>query len=378
MGKVSIFCCAFLALVVFIIIGCGEDTEEAEVGDITPPTMKDVIVAGDSSAAATNGPIMVVFSEAIDPASIQSSITLAPQADGDISYDAETCTMTFDPGHDLQNNTKYSITISNIADKSGNVMAPFTFDIFASEADVVPPTVKKTSPEDGESEAPTAPRFTIEFSERIDMTEFRQDISLKPDTGIPVERWICKCSEDGRQIEIFVPLESGLEPKERFELRIGRDSVVDLVGNRMEENLQIKFTTAERPYEEIDPVSQSALQKEWLYIIWKDRTDIWHITWGGTAPAGATKRGEGTISSKEGEIDDVNSVAWEAGDTFDLRDGRLTFRGPVNGTGGTDGLEFSASGGTVTFRLLNGRAEWIFIGQDRKHPETTTFTLVNE
>jgi hypothetical protein len=378
MRKISIFCGAFLGLFVFIIIGCGEDAEEAEVGDIMPPTVKDVIVAGDTSAAATNGPIIIVFNEAIDPASIQSSVILTPQADGDISYDTETRTLTFDPRLDLQDNTKYSIAISNIANKAGNVMEPFTFEIFASEPDVVPPTVKKTSPEDDESEAPTAPRFVIEFSERIDMTEFKQDISLTPDTGIPVERWICKCSEDGRQVEIFVPIESGLEPKEKFELRIGRDSVVDLVGNRMAESLQIQFTTAERSYEDIDPVSQSALQKEWLYIIWKDRTDIWHITWGGTAPAGATKRGEGTISSNEGEIDDVNSVAWEAGDTFDLRDGRLTFRGPVNGTGGTDGLEFKVNGETVTFRLLNGRAEWIFIGQDRKHPETTTFTLLNE
>jgi hypothetical protein len=257
-------------------------------------------------------------------------------------------------------------------------MAPFTFEIFASELDVVPPTVKKTSPEDGESEAPTAPTFIIEFSERIDMTEFKQDLSLTPDTGIPVERWICKCSEDGRQVEIFIPLESGLEPKEKFELRIGRDSVVDLVGNRMEENLRIQFTTTERPYEDIDPRSQSALVQGWLYIIWKDHKDIWHITWGGTAPPGATTRGEGTISSKEGEIDDVNPVAWEGGDTFDLRNGRLTFRGPVNGTGGTDGLEFSVNGKTVTFRLLNARSEWIFIGKDRKHPETTTFTLRNE
>ncbi len=378
MRKVSIFCCAFLTLFVFIIIGCGEEAEEAEVGDISPPTVEEVIVAGDASAAATNGPIIIVLSEDIDPASVHSSVTLTPQADGDISYDAETWTLTFDPRHDLQSNTKYSVTIGNIADRAGNVMAPFTFEIFASEPDVVPPTVKRTSPENGESEAPTVPRFTIEFSERIDMTEFKQDISLTPDTGIPVERWICKCSEDGREVEIFIPLESGLEPERKFNLYIGEASVVDLAGNRMEESLRIQFTTAERPYEDIDPVSQSTLQKEWLYIIWKDRMDTWHITWGGTSPTGATKRGEGTIWSKEGEIDDVNPVAWEAGDTFDLRDGRLTFRGPVNGTGGTDGLEFSVNGETVTFRLLNARAEWIFIGQDRKHPETTTFTLLNE
>jgi hypothetical protein len=50
----------------------------------------------------------------------------------------------------------------------------------------------------------------------------------------------------------------------------------------------------------------------------------------------------------------------------------------VNGTGGTDGLEFEVKGKTVTFRLSNARPEWIFIGKDRKHPEATTFTLLNE
>jgi hypothetical protein len=93
------------------------------------------------------------------------------------------------------------------------------------------------------------------------------------------------------------------------------------------------------------------LQQAWLYIIWKDQQDIWHIIWGGSAPVGATKTGQGTIFSEDGAIDDVNPVLWEGGDTQNLsKDGVLTFRGPVNGTGGTDGLEFRVKGKTVTFR----------------------------
>jgi hypothetical protein len=126
----------------------------------------------------------------------------------------------------------------------------------------------KTTPGSGEPEASTEPRFNIEFSERIDPAEFAQDLSITPDVGVPVERWIYTWSEDGKQVEIFIPMEKGLEPEEDFALRIGASSVEDLVGNRMEKSLQIEFTTAQRPYEDIDPESMNPLAQAWLYIIW--------------------------------------------------------------------------------------------------------------
>lgn len=379
MKRSVIICCALLVSLTLTIIGCGEDEgKEAAVGDTVPPAVEDVIVAGDTSAVATNGPIMIVFSEAVGLASVQWAVTLTPQVDGSISYDEEIFTLTFDPKSDLQDHTKYSITVSNVADKAGNVIEPFTFEILAAEKDIQPPRIVETTPRSGETEVPTEGRFNIEFSERIDQAKFGQDLSLTPDIGIPAERWIFTWSEDGKQVEIFIPLEKGLEPEEDFVLRIGASSVADLVGNRMDKGLQVEFTTAQRPYEDIDPESMNPLQQEWIYIIWKDQMDIWHIIWGGTAPAGATKRGQGTISSKDGAIDDVNPVAWEAGDTQNLRNGVLTFSAAVNGTGGTDGLEFKVKGKTVTFRLQNAKPEWIFIGGDRKHPESTTFTLLNE
>ena len=213
---------------------------------------------------------------------------------------------------------------------------------------------------------------------RIDQAEFDPDLSLTPDVGVPPDRWMHTWSEDGKQVEIFIPLEKGLEPEIDFALSIGAKSVMDLVGNEMAEGLEIEFTTAERLYEDIDPRSQAAIQQEWLYIIWKDHMDIWHIIWGGTTLPGAVNTGAGTITSEDGAIDNVNPVLWEAGDQQNLKDGVLTFSGAVNGTGGTDGLEFKVKGKTVTFDLRNAKPEWIYIGKDRKHPETTMFKLSNE
>jgi hypothetical protein len=379
MRRVITVCSALLVSFTLAIIGCGEGDEAADIGDTTPPTVKDVVVAGDTSAAATNGPIVIAFSEGVNPGSVHSAVKFTPQVVGTVSYDEETSTLTFDPKFDLQAHTKYSVTVSNVVDRAGNMMDPFTFDILTGEKDVKPPTIVETTPADGEPEASTYPRINIEFSERVDQTRIARDLSLKPDVGVPVDRWVFTWSEDGKQVEIFIPLEEGLEPERKFSLHIGVSSVADLVGNQMERRFQIEFTTAERPFEDIDPESATALQQEWIYIIWKDQMDTWHIIWGGSAPAGAVKRGQGTIFSKDGDIDDVNPVAWEAGDQQSLSgDGVLTFSAAVDGTGGTDGLEFKVKGKTVTFRLQNAKTEWIFIGSDRKHPESTTFTLLNE
>ncbi|MFC1712254.1 Ig-like domain-containing protein [Candidatus Poribacteria bacterium] len=376
--KKTAMICYILLVSLILIIACGEDEEDTTVLDTTPPEVKYVIVAGWMSAAATNGSITVVFSEAVEPASVQAAVTSVPQVDGSISYDEETRELVFEPESDLQDNTKYSVTISNAMDRSGNVMVPYTFDLTTGTRDTEPPAIVKTVPGDGEEEVSIVPKINVEFSERIKQARFAIDLKLTPDPGIPVEKWVFTWSEDGTQVEIWLPMEKGLEPERKFKLDIGKSSVVDLVGNRMEEGAQLEFTTATRPHEDINPNSVNALQQEWLYIIWKNG-DKWQIIWGGTAPVGAVRTGAGTIFSEDGEVTSVTPLLWEAGDTQNLsKDGKLTFNGAVNGTGGTDGLEFEVDGKTVTFRLSNAQPEWIFIGKDRKHPVDTTFTLVNE
>ena len=79
MRKISIVCCALLALFMLAIMGCGGDDDDDDAEDVNPPTVKEVIIAGDTTAA-TNGPIIIVLSEDIDPASVQGSVTLSPVA----------------------------------------------------------------------------------------------------------------------------------------------------------------------------------------------------------------------------------------------------------------------------------------------------------
>ena len=376
-----IICCALLTAFMLIIAGCGGDDGDEKKMDVKPPEVTDVIAAGGTSAAATNGQIMLVFNETVDPASVQAALLFTPQADGSISYNEESRTLIFKPKSDLQAHTKYSITVNNVADKAGNVIEPYTFDILTGDKDVKSPIIMGTTPRTGNEEASVEPRFYLEFNERVDQMNFGQDLSLDPDPGVPADRWVHTWSEDGKQVEMWIPLERGLEPEKKYKLTIGRNSAQDLAGNKMDKSLQIAFTTTERQYENIDPTALASLPAVWLYQIWK-QGNTWHIVWGGTSPAGATKTGAGTISieDEDGGIDDVGEVMWEAGDIHSLnKDGTsLTFSGPVNGTGGQDGLTFEAKGKTVKFRLSNARPEWIFIGKDLKNPEATTFSLLND
>lgn len=376
---IAIICYALLISFMLAITGCGggDDDDDSARVDAIAPTVEQVLVAGDLSAAATNGIIIIVFSEDVEPSSVQAAIAFTPPVNGAASYDEATNTLTFDPASDLQANTGYSVTVSNAADKNGNVMEPYTFQLQTSVKDVEPPKIVGSTPADGDEEVSIAPGFSIEFSERIDQTKFGLDLSLTPDVGVPISQWTFTWSEDGKQVDIWFPLTRGLEPDEKYKLSIGKLSVVDLAGNKMLQKFQIEFTTTERLYEDIDPESGSPLTQGWLYIIWK-QGGAWYIYWGGTAIAGATARGQGTIYCEEGEIDNVVELAWEAGDTQSVNNGRLTFNGAVNGTGGVDGLSFEATGKTVTFQLQNANPEWIFIGRDRKHPEVTTFKLTNE
>ena len=84
MRRTAMIWCALLAVSILIVSGCGEDAEEVEM-DTTPPTVEDVIAAGGISAAATNGPILVVFGEAVDPATVQTAVTLNPSVSGAVS-----------------------------------------------------------------------------------------------------------------------------------------------------------------------------------------------------------------------------------------------------------------------------------------------------
>ena len=122
----------------------------------TPPTVISTIPTCNATDVALNTTVQAVFSEPMDPLTINTStFTLAPTVSlttdlpGTVAYAGTGNTATFTPASNLADNTSYTLTVTTGAeDLAGNALAkPFSCP-FTTGPGVVdtPPTVILTSP----------------------------------------------------------------------------------------------------------------------------------------------------------------------------------------------------------------------------------------
>jgi uncharacterized delta-60 repeat protein len=91
------------------------------ISDVTNPTVISSAPAGLSSGVPVNYPISATFSEAMDPATINSLTFTVSGATGNVTYDAVTRTTKFTPVPNLSFNTIYTAMITTGAqDLAGN------------------------------------------------------------------------------------------------------------------------------------------------------------------------------------------------------------------------------------------------------------------
>ncbi|MBK5277181.1 MAG: Ig-like domain-containing protein [Desulfuromonadales bacterium] len=139
------------------------------------PLVTATVPAARSLNVQINSPIIAIFSEPMDPATINAatfklSAAGVPVA-GTVSYDPVSNTASFTPAEPaLAFSTAYSVSIfTAVSDLAGNhlpLVNEFTFTTAAP--DTVPPTVTATSPSDGSNNVPVAPLISATFSEQID------------------------------------------------------------------------------------------------------------------------------------------------------------------------------------------------------------------
>lgn len=100
--------------------------------DITPPTVAAVSPTSGTTNVPTNALVTVTFSENVDSASVtNTAFSLSPGVTGTISVSGATAVFT--PAPSLPPSTVVTGTISNVKDRSGNVMAaPFSFSFTTS------------------------------------------------------------------------------------------------------------------------------------------------------------------------------------------------------------------------------------------------------
>ena len=117
--------------------------------DTTPPTVGSVIPADSATGVSTTAGVTVTFSEAMDPASIDSGTVELSQPSGTlvastVTYDDASRTASLQPAAVLAESTNYTLTVrggaSGVKDLAGNPLAaPFAVS-FTTAASPPPPT----------------------------------------------------------------------------------------------------------------------------------------------------------------------------------------------------------------------------------------------
>ena len=165
------------------------NVEESSIGsdpfdpDVTPPEIAEVQPANAATGFATNGNVVVRFTEPLQVGSAgatsiliyresesskpQPADAVAPQS---VTLSSDRLSVTFDPALDLDAFRTYRVFIQNVRDDAGNPFLGFVETRFTTGAfvDTVAPNVLRTNPVTNATSVPTNAPFTIEFSEPMD------------------------------------------------------------------------------------------------------------------------------------------------------------------------------------------------------------------
>ena len=149
------------------------------VQDTTNPTIIGNTPTGTNEPLITK--ITVTFSEAMNPASVQSAFSTSPATTGSFSWSGNV--MTYTPGSKLNSSRTYNVTVGTAAtDLAGNNMSvPFDWNFITMDEDLIPPTVIGKSP-DG-TDVSLAARIMVNFSEPMDQASVQSAFSTSPSTN---------------------------------------------------------------------------------------------------------------------------------------------------------------------------------------------------
>jgi hypothetical protein len=154
-------------LVAALLISCGSVPMPPAAS--SGPTVS--MVVPQSNGVGTNREIAVVFSQPMDPASINSSSFLVAGASGTVVYDATNMIAAFKPSPDFAPNTKYNASITTGAkEMSGTPLAtPFDFSFTTrATSDTSSPNVIAVNLVAGATCVPLDQKIVVTFDEQMD------------------------------------------------------------------------------------------------------------------------------------------------------------------------------------------------------------------
>src|SRR6202140_4063365 len=142
----------FTALLALIFVtGCGDPDRSTGTPGLTPPTVISVAPPNSASGACPNTIVTATFSEAMNPATINTTtFTVTPGVTGAVTHDASITIFTFTPSSSLALSTVYTAAITTGArDLFGNVLASdfvWTFTTGANPCQAPAPPISVVPP----------------------------------------------------------------------------------------------------------------------------------------------------------------------------------------------------------------------------------------
>jgi YVTN family beta-propeller protein len=152
--------------------GLYTSTFTTEDPDVDAPYVTEVIPADSSEGIFPTANIVVIFSEPIDPSTLEAGFTLGTVGDPDVpvsfSLDPTGSVVTFDPVNTLSEGTTYSVILTgDVLDLSGNSLTPTFSSIFTTVAEAAP-IVEYIGPSAGQTNVSVTTSIVVDFSEPID------------------------------------------------------------------------------------------------------------------------------------------------------------------------------------------------------------------
>jgi len=218
----------------------------------TPPTVISAVPANGATGVPINQALSATFSEAMNPATINSTIfTLAGPGGaavaGAVTYVAAGSVATFTPAASLASSTVYTATVATGAmDLAGNALANnFSWSFTTAAApNTTPPTVISTTPANAAGNVPFNQAVSVTFSEAMNPATISATTFTIAGPGGATVMGLVTYTSIGN-VATFSPA-ADLAPSTLFTATV-TTGATDLAGNALAANYVWTFTTGAAP-----------------------------------------------------------------------------------------------------------------------------------
>jgi Bacterial Ig-like domain len=187
-------------------------------------------VPDDDRLALVTTSVEIVFSEAVDPASAEGAVSIAPTVATAASWSGTTLTIT--PVEPLELDTGYVVALSpGIRDRAGNAMTETPPDF--AFATVGRPILAAADPPDGTIDVPLDAPITLTFSTLMDTASVEAALRIEPEFAHEL-RW------SGRLLTIEPA--AVLEAETDYRITV-TDAATDIAGVRLTQPAAVAFRT---------------------------------------------------------------------------------------------------------------------------------------